>query len=131
MGGSRGPRPYGNLSKRCAKAREAVKVGIAPGCSGRCAGNWWFCNGGVTFASDVQDPAFAALYGPAPREEIAPNDDWMRHLPCRTCDFMDRYRPSIIWFDGCFNGIEQLDTCRTCASSQPTTSTARSSGAPM
>jgi alpha-L-fucosidase len=83
------------------------KVGITPGCSSHYAENWWFFNGGVKQPSDVQDPAFAALYGPAQREEISPNDDWMRHWLCRTCDFVDHYRPSLVWFDGCFNGIEQ------------------------
>ncbi len=83
------------------------KVGITPGCSSHYAENWWFFNGGVKFPSDVQDPAFAALYGPAQREEISPNDEWMRHWLCRTCDFVDKYRPALVWFDGCFNGIEQ------------------------
>jgi alpha-L-fucosidase len=31
----------------------------------------------------------------------------MRHWLCRICDFVDRYRPSLVWFDGCFNWIEQ------------------------
>jgi alpha-L-fucosidase len=51
------------------------KVGITPGCSSHYAENWWYFNGGVKFPSDVQDPAFAALYGPAQRQELAPNDE--------------------------------------------------------
>lgn len=82
-------------------------VGITPGCSSHYAENWWFFNGGVTFPSDVQDPSFATLYGPAQREEVPPNEEWMRHWLCRTCDFVDKYRPELVWFDGCFNGIEQ------------------------
>jgi alpha-L-fucosidase len=83
------------------------RVGITPGCSSHCAEYWWFFNGGVKLPSDVQDLASAALYGPAQREEIAPNDDWMRHWLCHTGDFVDRYRPPLVRFDGCFNGIEQ------------------------
>ncbi|MDH4442462.1 MAG: alpha-L-fucosidase [Rhizobium sp.] len=83
------------------------KVGITTGCSSHYAENWWFFNGGVKFPSDVQDPAFAALYGPAQREELPANHEFMKHWLCRTCDFVEKYRPSLVWFDGCFNGIEQ------------------------
>jgi alpha-L-fucosidase len=83
------------------------KVGIAAGCSSHYAENWWFYNGGIKFDSDVHDPQFAALYGPAQREEIPVNDEFMRHWLCRTCDFVDKYRPSLVWFDGCNNGIGQ------------------------
>lgn len=83
------------------------KAGISQGCSSHYAENWWFFNGGVNFASDIQYPEFAALYGPAQREELPANDEFMRHWLCRTCDFVDRYQPSLVWFDGCFNGIEQ------------------------
>ena len=83
------------------------KVGLTPGCSTHYAENWWFFNGGTKFPSDVQDPANASLYGPAQREEFPPDDAFMKHWLCRTCDFVDQYRPSLVWFDGCFNGIEQ------------------------
>lgn len=83
------------------------KIGITPRCSSHYAENWWFFNGGTQFPSDVQNPAFAALYGPAQREELPPDEKFMRHWLCRTCDFVDKYKPRLVWFDGCFNGIEQ------------------------
>jgi alpha-L-fucosidase len=74
-------------------------VGLTAGCSSHYMENWWFYNGGVKFPSDVQDPAFASLYGPAQREEVPANEMWLKHWLCRTCDFVDKYRPSLVWFD--------------------------------
>jgi alpha-L-fucosidase len=59
----------------------------------------------MTFDSDVRDPAYAGLYGPARGREAAESqkappdqaflDDWL----LRTCEIVDRYRPQLIWFD--------------------------------
>jgi alpha-L-fucosidase len=72
------------------------------------AEHWFFFDGGETFESDVQDPGYADLYGPArPRIEKKDNapasmyptreflDDWL----ARTCELVDKYQPQIVWFD--------------------------------
>ena len=71
------------------------------------AEHWWFYNNGRKIPSDVQDDAFVELYGPAAGETLAQNslydnqpdkeflDDWLM----RTCEIVDRYHPSIMYFD--------------------------------
>jgi alpha-L-fucosidase len=76
------------------------------------AEHWFFFNGGMEFASDVQDPRYDDFYGPArpgPRlgadgwghKDWAPRpngkflDDWL----ARTCELVDKYQPQVIWFD--------------------------------
>lgn len=76
------------------------------GVSNHRAENWWFYNGGATFKSDVLDPRYAGLYGPA--EPCDPNgwipqqqpserflEDWL----ARNCDLIERYEPQLLWFD--------------------------------
>ena len=75
------------------------RVGIVHGASTHYAENWWFYHGGTLFPSDVQDPRFSDLYGPAQREETAPHDVFLNHWFARTCDFVDKYRPQLVWFD--------------------------------
>ena len=60
------------------------------------------------FGSDVQDPAYADLYGPAtvlpndrygldvqPRPDAAFLEDWL----ARCCELVDKYQPQLFWFD--------------------------------
>jgi alpha-L-fucosidase len=76
---------------------------------------WWFMDGGRKFPSDIQDAAYAGLYGPA--VEASPNaahsseawtnkdwrprpnaeflDDWL----ARCCELVDKYQPQVFWFD--------------------------------
>jgi len=61
--------------------------------------HWFFMNGGMRFDSDVQDPAFADFYGPAQREEIAPNERFLEDWLLRTVEIIDKYRPQVLWFD--------------------------------
>lgn len=73
------------------------------------AEHWWFMNGGNTFPSDVQDPAYADFYGPAvgelgqrPYEQYydnAPNRAFLEDWLLRTCELIDKYQPQLIWFD--------------------------------
>ena len=66
--------------------------------------HWWFMNGGRQFPSDIQDPEFADLYGPAtpggfekgtnPMDESF-MDDWLM----RCAELVDNYRPQLFWFD--------------------------------
>ena len=73
------------------------------------AEHWWFMNGGNTFPSDVQDPAYADFYGPAsgdlgqrPYEQYydnAPDQAFLEDWLLRTCELIDKYQPQLIWFD--------------------------------
>ncbi|MCL4833658.1 MAG: alpha-L-fucosidase [Caldilineaceae bacterium] len=85
------------------------EAGMVFGVSSHRAEHWWFMNGGNTFPSDVQDPAYADFYGPArgelgqrPYEQYYDNppdqtflEDWL----LRTCELIDKYQPQLIWFD--------------------------------
>jgi alpha-L-fucosidase len=67
--------------------------------------NWWFYGEGKKFDSDVHDPRFAGLYGPAAdrerseKQETPPTraflDDWL----ARTAELVDKYKPQLVWFD--------------------------------
>ena len=87
--------------------------GMTFGVSNHRAEHWWFMNGGREFDSDVQDPEYADFYGPAmlsprkyysdgwdskdwqPRPDEAFLDDWL----ARCCEIVDKYCPSIFYFD--------------------------------
>lgn len=93
------------------------KRGLHFGASSHRAEHWWWYNGGMKFASDVQDPRYAGLYGPArpmqlpgaseAREPdpnhleqwLAPDaafmDDWL----ARSSEIVDKYHPDLIYFD--------------------------------
>lgn len=89
-------------------AAATRQAGLVFGVSSHRAEHWWFMNGGNSFPSDVQDPAFADFYGPAqplagghhnpdsqPRPSPAYLNDWL----ARTCELVDRYQPQLVWFD--------------------------------
>lgn len=94
------------LGELAAAVREA---GMVFGLSSHRAEHWWFMNGGNTFPSDVQDPAYADLYGPAggelgqrPYEQYfdnAPDQAFLEDWLLRTCELIDKYQPQLIWFD--------------------------------
>jgi len=63
------------------------------------AEHWWFFNGGMDFASDVQDPASADLYAPAQAKTLQPNQEFLDDWLARTCELIDKYRPQVVWFD--------------------------------
>ncbi len=73
--------------------------GMVLGVSSHRAEHWWFMNGGTEFDSDVRDPAYADFYGPAMREETAPNEQFLEDWLLRTVELVDRYRPQVVWFD--------------------------------
>lgn len=73
--------------------------GMVFGVSSHRAEHWWFMSGGKEFPSDVRDPRYDPLYGPAQPKETQPDaaflDDWLE----RTRELVDKYRPQLIWFD--------------------------------
>jgi alpha-L-fucosidase len=93
----------------------AHKHGLIPGVSSHRAEHWWFLDGGRKFDSDVQDPRYDGLYGPAvpasptashdstawtskdwrPRPNAQFLDDWL----ARCCELVDKYQPQVFWFD--------------------------------
>lgn len=69
------------------------------GVSSHRAEHWWFFNGGMKFPSDVQDPRYAGLYGPAQPETMPPNEAFLDDWLARCCEIVDKYRPQLFWFD--------------------------------
>jgi len=69
------------------------------GLSSHRAEHWWFLHGGMQFPSDVQDPRYAGLYGPAQPKEMQPNPEFLDDWLARTCELVDKYQPQLVWFD--------------------------------
>ncbi len=79
---------------------EAVRAeGLVFGVSYHRAENWWFYNGGKEIPSDVQDPRYSGLYGPAQPRETPPDEKFLTEWLLRACELVDKYRPQIFWFD--------------------------------
>jgi alpha-L-fucosidase len=98
-------------------AEATRRRGLHFGASLHRAEHWWWYDGGMTFPSDVQDPKYAGLYGPAkPRilpgadldKEPDPNhledwlppdkafmDDWL----ARSAEIVDKYHPEFMYMD--------------------------------
>ena len=91
-------------------AAAVRRQGLVFGASYHRAEHWWFFNGGRDIASDVQDPRYDDLYGPAQpgvfygqaRPAPATNppdkaflDDWMARL----VELVERYEPQLVYFD--------------------------------
>lgn len=69
------------------------------GASSHRAEHWFFMNGGMKFDSDVRDPRWQDFYGPAQRDETAPNERFLEDWLLRCVEIIDRYRPQVLWFD--------------------------------
>jgi len=78
---------------------EVARLSLVHGASSHRAEHWFYFNGGARFNSDVLDPAYADLYGPAQREETSPSEAFLEDWMLRTVEIIDRYRPQILWFD--------------------------------
>ena len=80
-------------------AAAARRHGLVFGVSSHRAEHWWFYEGGWQAPSDVQEPGYAGLYGPAHPKTMPPDetflDDWLR----RCCEIVDRCQPQLFWFD--------------------------------
>ena len=98
-------------------ARAARAAGMHFGLSSHRAEHWWWYHQGRSFPSDVSDPKYAGLYGPAAPTGLPADDpdtwpdggqlqnwmpptkafldDWM----VRTAELIDKYQPELIYFD--------------------------------
>ena len=85
--------------------------GLHFGLSSHRAEHDWFFDGGRHTRSDVNDPAYAAFYGPAqdrlfPKSESALGDDftyvsqaWLDDWLARTAEVVTKYQPELVYFD--------------------------------
>jgi alpha-L-fucosidase len=80
-------------------AKAIRKQGLHFGVSTHRAEHWWFFNGGTKFDSDVKDPRYRGLYGPARPEESQPDNAYLDDWLVRTAELVDKYEPELIWFD--------------------------------
>ncbi len=69
------------------------------GLSSHRAEHWWFFEGGMSFASDVQDVRYADLYGPAQPKTSQPNQEFLDDWLARSCELVDKYQPQLFYFD--------------------------------
>jgi alpha-L-fucosidase len=86
--------------------------GMHLGASSHRAEHDWFFDGGRHFASDVNDPKYAAFYGPAqlngadngdvgdlPRDFTYVSQPYMDDWLARTAEIVERYHPDLVYFD--------------------------------
>lgn len=102
--------PKRDVLGELAKAIRAE--GMHFGASSHRAEHDWFFDGGRRFTSDVNDPKYAAFYGPAQKRyldgdnsdalihdytHVSPAfmDDWL----ARTAEIVERYHPDLLYFD--------------------------------
>ena len=79
---------------------QAVRrEGLVFGASSHRAEHWFYFEGGRQFDSDVQDPKWGSLYGPARPRETQPDQAFLEDWLARTCEIIDKYRPQLLWFD--------------------------------
>ena len=98
-------------------AAATRRRGLHFGVSSHRAEHWWWYGGGMKFDSDVRDPRYAGLYGPAQpmalhgedeahepdpdhlEKWLPPNqaflDDWL----ARSAEIVDKYHPDFFYFD--------------------------------
>ncbi len=80
-------------------AEASHKVGITFGLSSHRAEHWWFFNGGKKFESDVQNPEYGDLYGPAAAEGTQPDEEFLNDWLNRCTELVDRFHPRVFYFD--------------------------------
>jgi len=91
--------------------KEAVEgQGLIFGISYHRAEHWWFFDQGMKIESDVKDPRYLDLYGPAqsaslnPRDppsldNVQPNDEFLMDWLLRIVEAVEKYRPWLVYFD--------------------------------
>lgn len=90
---------------------QAVRAeGLHLGASSHRVEHDWFLEGGRTLESDVNDPKYAAFYGPAQKRIFSNDaqlqDDWTYASPAylndwlaRSAEIVEKYHPDLIYFD--------------------------------
>jgi len=79
---------------------EAVrKQGLIFGLSSHRIEHWWFMNGGRSFNSDVNNPAYADFYLPAREESETMSPEYMNDWLLRCTELVNKYQPQLFWFD--------------------------------
>ncbi len=94
---------------------ECENQGLTLCASTHRAEHYFFMNMGRTFESDVNDEEYADFYGPAVYcEEFdshilhittadtysnGASEEWLKDWLVRTCELIDRYQPSVLYFD--------------------------------
>lgn len=96
--------PHRDVIGELAKAIRAD--GLHFGASSHRAEHYWFMNGGREFPSDVQDPKYAAFYGPAhvgivpsKNETGHPDAAYLNDWLARSAEIVEKYHPELIYFD--------------------------------
>ncbi len=99
----------GELKEAC------EKQGLTLCASTHRAEHYFFMNMGRTFDSDVNDEAYADFYGPAvycpefhshdmhrfsaDTHALGASEEWLKDWLVRTCELVDKYQPSVLYFD--------------------------------
>jgi alpha-L-fucosidase len=85
---------------------KAVRAeGLIFGLSSHRVEHWWFFDQGMTFDSDVRDPRYAELYGPAVDQKTSeaqktpPDRAFLENWLARCAELVDKYQPQLVWFD--------------------------------
>ena len=90
---------------------KAIRAeGLHFGLSSHRAEHDWFFDGGRSIRSDVNDPKYASLYGPAHEWISSPTqalqDDWTYVSPAfardwlaRATELVEKYKPEVVYFD--------------------------------
>jgi len=87
------------------QAKAFRKADIIFGASSHRAEHWFFFDNGMYFDSDVRDPRFADLYGPAVNKRTSeaqaepPTKEFLNDWLLRSCEIVDKYRPEVFYFD--------------------------------
>lgn len=107
--------PKRDVAAELAKATRAA--GLHFGLSSHRAEHFWWYNAGRGYDSDVNDPRYAGLYGPAaprtlpaddPASEpnpshlenwLPPDDAFLRDWLARATEIVDKYQPELIYLD--------------------------------
>lgn len=107
--------PKRDLAGELSKAVRAA--GLHYGVSSHRAEHYFFYDGGWTFPSDVQNPAYGGLYAPAQpwlkrkegdpfADDTVPSEEHMRDWLARDAELIEKYHPDIFYFDWWINQKE-------------------------
>jgi len=87
---------------------EAKKRGVVAGASNHRIEHWWFFGNGKKFDSDVCEPLKRGdFYWPSMDEpkchfdifDASPSREFLEDWLVRNCEFIDRYKPRMLYFD--------------------------------